>query len=78
MDLITGWGSLGVDPGEVRPSSVEVVLKGVNECGKKRAGCSLQVCLTDRILSTQRLPFSLAVPRERFRHSTPKRRIRSA
>jgi hypothetical protein len=46
--------------------------------GKSGRDCSLQVCLTERILSTQRLPFSLAVPWERFRHSTPKRRIRSA
>jgi hypothetical protein len=27
-----------VDPGEVRLGSVEVVLKGVNECGEKRPG----------------------------------------
>jgi hypothetical protein len=27
-----------VDPGEIRLGSVEVVLKGVNECGKKRPG----------------------------------------
>jgi hypothetical protein len=36
--LITGWRRLGVDIGEVGLSSVEVVLKCVNECGKKRPG----------------------------------------
>jgi len=38
MYLITGWRKSGVDPGEVGLSSVEVVLKGINECGKKRPG----------------------------------------
>ena len=33
---------------------------------------------SDKILSTYRLPLSLAVPWELFRHSTPKRNIRSA
>ena len=37
MYLITGWGTLGVDSGEVRLNSV-VVLKGAKECGKKRSG----------------------------------------
>jgi hypothetical protein len=30
MYLITGWIKSGMDPGEVRLSAVEVVLKGVN------------------------------------------------
>ena len=39
---------------------------------------SRQVSFKDRIRSTQRLPLSLCVPRLRFRHSTPKRKARSA
>ena len=31
----------GLDPGEVRLGSVEVVLKGINECRKKRPGLQL-------------------------------------
>ena len=38
MYLITGWRKSGLDPGEIGLSSVEVVLKGVNECGEKRPG----------------------------------------
>ena len=38
MYLIKGWRKSGVDPGEVRLGSVEEVLKGVNQCGKKRPG----------------------------------------
>ena len=38
--------------------------------------CKRHVSRSDRMRSTQRLPFSLAVPRDRLRHRTPHRKAR--
>ena len=46
--------------------------------GKVALAFKRQVSLSERIRSTHRLPFSLWVPRLRFRQSTPKRSARSA
>src|SRR4051812_46147952 len=43
------------------------------DCARKR-----HVSRSDRMRSTQRLPFLLAVPRDRLRQSTPKRKAHSA
>jgi len=46
--------------------------------GKVALARRRQVSLNDRMRSTQRFPFSLRVPRLRFRHGTAKRSARSA
>jgi hypothetical protein len=63
-----------VDPGEVRLGAVEVLLKGVNECGEKLLGlCNLQVYLTEKILPTSGCIFHWRYPGSAFATARPER-----
>src|SRR6516164_6881029 len=76
LDVITASHVGGyLEPGKVRRLSGEEARHGLNE---DLIGRNRRVSLSDRIRSTHRLPLALAVPKERLRHRTPKRKARSA